>query len=323
MTDSLLSLAALAARILPQPVKQAIYKIGPLARLIRGSLNKATPTGLTQAKIAAGGLAGFTLLLDMQTEKDYWLGTYEPELEAALHDLVQPGMVAYDVGANIGYVTLLLTRVVGETGRVFAFEALPANVERLRANIGLNGLEARVTVVAGAVTASEGPVRFLVHASSGMGKAEGSAGRQADDYPAEVAVPGLSLDEFVFKNGNMPPQVIKMDIEGGEVLALPGMRRLLAEARPRMLMELHGPESAQAAWEALTAAGYQICWMRRGYPPVPSLEALDWKAYLVARPKSLILNPSPVGFEGGQAPKSHREGATLAPAASAGENAKK
>jgi hypothetical protein len=72
-----------------------------------------------------------------------------------------------------------------------------------------------------------------------------------------------------------------MDIEGGEVLALRGMERLLAEARPLMLLELHGPESARAAWDTLTAAGYRILRMQPGYPPVPSLEALDWKPYVL------------------------------------------
>jgi hypothetical protein len=75
-----------------------------------------------------------------------------------------------------------------------------------------------------------------------------------------------------------------MDIEGGEVMALPGMARVLREAHPLMLMELHGPESARVAWEMLTAAGYTLCEMRTGYPRIPSLSALDWKAYLVALP---------------------------------------
>jgi hypothetical protein len=135
------------------------------------------------------------------------------------------------------------------------------------------------------VTGAAGPVRFFVHASGGMGKAEGSAGRQDEAYQSELTVDGLSLDEFVYAGGNPPPQVVKLDIEGGEVMALPGMKRVLAEARPLVLMELHGPESARAAWEALTAAGYRVCWMKRGYPEIPSLEALDWKAYIVAQPK--------------------------------------
>ncbi len=283
MRKFLLNIAAFAAKILPNSVKPAIYKSGPLAAFIRGGLNRLAPTGLTQVKIAAGDLAGYTILLDMQVDKDYWLGTYEPELQAALRALVQPGASIFDVGANIGYVSLLLAKATGANGHVYAFEALPENIESWRKNIALNGMEARLSLFAGAVTQAPGPVRFLVHASGGMGKAAGSAGRP-DRYQSELTVPGISLDEFVYGQGNPPPQVVKMDIEGGEVLALPGMQRILAEARPVMLMELHGPESCRVTWETLTAAGYIICWMRHGYPVVPSLEALGWKAYIVAKP---------------------------------------
>ena len=288
MRKLLLNSAALAARILPNSIKQAIYKVKPLARLIRGGLNRAAPSGLVEVRVAGGDLAGFTIRLDMQVDKDYWLGTYEPQLQSALRELIPAGAVIFDVGANIGYVSLLLAKAAGEAGKIFAFEALPSNVEQLQRNLALNGMEGRVTVIASAVTQAPGPVRFLVHASGGMGKAAGSAGRD-DNYESEVTVPGISLDEFVYGQGNPPPQAVKMDIEGGEVLALAGMPRLLAEARPRMLMELHGPESSRVAWETLSAAGYEICWMRPGCPPVPSLEALGWKAYIVAKP---ALHPS-------------------------------
>ena len=291
-----LSLAAFAAKILPNSLKQVLYKVKPLAAFIRRGLNRAAPTGLVQVKVAAGDLAGFTILLDMQIDKDYWLGTYEPELQAALRVLIPPGAIIYDVGANIGYVSLLLSKAAGETGHVYAFEALPDNAERWRKNVELNGMSARMSLFAGAVTQAPGPVRFLVHASSGMGKAAGSAGRD-DTYRSEISVPGISLDEFVYGQGNPLPQVVKMDIEGGEVLALPGMRRVLAEARPLMLMELHGPESSRVAWETLTAAGYEIRWMRQGYPVVPSLEAMGWKAYIVAPPLPL---GAPFGDDKGQ-----------------------
>jgi FkbM family methyltransferase len=283
MQNFLLSFAAFAARILPNSFKQVIYKVKPLARLIRGGLNRAAPTGLVEVKVAAGDLAGYTILLDMQVDKDYWLGIYEPELQSAIRQLIPPGAVIFDVGANIGYVSLLLAKAAGEGGKVFAFEALPSNVDQLRRNVVLNAMEKRVTVIDRAVTQAPDPVRFLVHASGGMGKVAGSAGRQ-DNYESEVTVPGISLDEFVYGQSNPPPNVVKMDIEGGEVLALPGMHRVLTEARPLMLMELHGPESCRAAWETLTAAGYEVCWMRPGYPVIPSLEALGWKAYIVARP---------------------------------------
>jgi FkbM family methyltransferase len=279
----LLWLAGTMARLLPQSARRLVYRL-PGASLIRRSLNRAAPHGLTQINVAAGDLAGARLVLDLQTEKDYWLGTYEPDLQTCAAELVRPGMRVFDVGANIGYISLLLARRVGEAGRVIAFEALPANQERLSANLALNPEGRRVELVRAAVVDAVRPVRFLVAGSGGMGKAEGSAGRKNVAYAETLEVPGLSLDDFVFNQGQPAPDLIKMDIEGGEVLALPGMARLLAERRPVLLLELHGPESLDAAWAAFSAAGYRICRMEPGCPAAGSPAELDWKAYLAAFP---------------------------------------
>lgn len=141
-------------------------------------------------------------------------------------------------------------------------------------------------VVSAAVVDRVGPVNFLIGPSGGMGKAVGSAGRTKLNYGHSIAVPGISLDEFVFQDGNPAPQVVKLDIEGGEVLALPGMTRLLTEARPLLLLELHGPEAASVAWDILNAREYQIYRMARNYPEVRGFEELDWKSYLIAKPKA-------------------------------------
>jgi len=138
MSKFWLSFASLVARLLPVSIIQALYRSSMMSGIIRQALNRAAPTGLSEVQVAAGGLRGAKLLLDLQVEKDYWLGTYELELQKAVAELVNPGMVAYDVGANIGYVTLLLARAVGSAGKVFAFEALPANLERLQANLKMN-----------------------------------------------------------------------------------------------------------------------------------------------------------------------------------------
>ncbi len=281
----LLNLAAWAARRLPHGVTRAIYRSGPLARFLRGRLNQAAPHGLSEVQVAAGALQGRRLLLDMQTEKDYWLGVYEPELQAAIRQWVAPGSVVYDVGANIGYISIMLLQQVGSQGHVVAFEALPSNQERLRQNLALNGLQERITLIPAAVVDASRPVRFLTAASGGMGKAEGSAGRQATPVETVIDVNGVSLDEFVYQQGYPPPQAIKMDIEGGEVLALPGMQRVLADAHPTLFLELHGPEAERVAWETLTAHGYRLHRMEAGYPAVTSLEALGWKAYLLAEKK--------------------------------------
>jgi len=282
MPNPLLSLASHTARMLPAPLRRAFYRLGPVTRLIRRSLNRAAPTGLSEVTIAAGTLAGTHMLLDMQTEKDYWLGNYETHLENAIREWVKPGMLVYDIGANIGYISLLLAQATGKNGQVFAFEALPANVERLKTNVNLNDRQTQIKVFHSAVVGTPSSVPFLVHPSNGMGKAVGSAGRK-EHYLEEILVPGTSLDHFVYDQGNPPPDVIKIDIEGGEILALPGMRRLLTEAHPLIFLELHGEQAARTAWDTLTGAGYTLHRMEPGYPSIPSRDSLKWKEYVVGK----------------------------------------
>lgn len=282
MKKTLLSFFSFLARILPLSFKQALYRFPLLAKLLRGSINAAAEEGLTVIQVAAGALKGYRVQINLKTEKSRWLGTYEPDLQAALPDFVRPEQVIYDVGANIGYISLMFARLAGANAKIYAFEALPANLERIRANLELNHA-ANVQLIHAAVLNASGEALFYVHESIGMGKAAGSAGRRAESYKAELKVPALSLDDFVFLQGNPPPHLVKMDIEGGEVLALPGMRRILAEHAPTLLLELHGPEAEAIAWQTLTAAGYTLRQMSSGYPLIASAQDLGWKAYVLAR----------------------------------------
>ena len=277
-----LRLAAFTARILPSPVKQALYEIRPLSKLLRVSLNAAAPQGLTRVQVAAGELQGASMILDLQTEKDYWLGTYEPELQRAARAFVQPGMVIYDVGANIGYISLLLAHLTGERGCVFAFEALPNNVARLQKNIMINHLENRITVIPKAVADASGPVPFLTHSSSAMGKVVGSAGRD-ERYTAQIRAKGITLDNFVYQQNQSKPALVKMDIEGGEALAIKGMEKLLKEFHPILFIELHGEQAAQSVWNLLQYANYSIFRMSRNNQEITSIVQLDWEAYVIAK----------------------------------------
>lgn len=278
-----MKLAASAARWLPDPVKRGIYRFKPLAGLIRRALNRSAPQGLAQVTIAAGILEGWQAWLDLRSEKDYWLGTYEPELQQAVRDYVRPGMTIYDVGANIGLVALMFARAAGEKGQVVAIEALPANVKRLEQNSGLNLPHAQVQVVAAAAGSSNAPQTFLVHASTSMGKAVGSAGRD-ELYGQQITVEGVTLDHLAFEAGYPRPDVVKMDIEGGEVMAIPGMTRILNEVRPVMMVEIHGIEAGHAVYDALTAAGYTLHQMSPGYPTLGGRDQHDWKAYIIGLP---------------------------------------
>jgi len=279
------SAAAWAARILPGRVKKTLYASPTLARTIRAGLNRAVRAGFTETTIAGGDLKGYRLVLDLQSEKDYWLGTYEPELQDAIREFIRPGYVVYDLGAGIGYVSLLFARAVTSSGKVYSFEPLPANLERLKKHISLNGLEDRVKIEPYAVIDATRLVEFALGPSVAMGKVVGSTGREDQFYGERIFVEGIALDEYVFGQGNPEPDVIKIDIEGGESLALPGMRGMLMKQHPIIFLELHGAEAASRSWLALKEAGYKICWMKAGYPAVKSAGDLDWKAYLVALPE--------------------------------------
>ena len=279
--NSLLKAASWAAGILPAPIKKTLYKIPFLAKFIRHSLNTAAPVGLSKVTIAAGTVKGLKIILDLQSEKDFWLGTYEFDLQTAAQKYIQPGDVVYDVGANIGYISLLCSKLCGKNGKVVAFEALPANVDRLSKNVLINGLESQITVVHAAVIDSVHPVTFLTHQSGAMGKALGSAGRN-EKYKGRITVPGLALDAFVYEENHSPPDVIKLDIEGGEGSALAGMSRLISESKPVLLIELHGEEAARQVWSKLRQHKFNVHRMSRGYPKVTHIDELDWKAYIVA-----------------------------------------
>jgi len=280
----ILRLAAFAARALPGRVKRLLYRTRPFADVLRRKLNRAAPPGLTEVTVASGDLAGARLLLDLRSEKDLWLGTYEPEMMAALRRFARMGMVAYDVGANLGYISILLAWLAGAEGRVYAFEPLPANLERLRAHLEMNALQDRLVLVARAVAGQRGVARFWLHASGGMGKLEGSTGREGP-YEGDLEVQTVDLDGFVFEERHPAPALVKIDIEGGEVLALQGMRRILCEVRPALLLELHGPRAAEVAWEEFGRADYHIRGIGRGYPLLVSPAELGWKTYVLGLPR--------------------------------------
>lgn len=282
MHRTILKTTAWFARQLPSSWKTSIYRIKPLANGIRFILNRSSPDGLTRMRVAGGDLKDAKLYLNLQTEKDYWLGTYEPELQKAIRHWVKPGMVVYDVGANIGYISLLMAKAVGTEGRIYSFEALPVNIERLKQNILSSNTAVPITVVHAAVTDKDEPVEFLVHESTSMGKVAGAAGREVA-YETRITVDGIRLDTYQSENNIPAPGIIKMDIEGGEVLAFDGICRLLQEHHPILFIELHGPESAKAVAKVLDEYGYTAYHMKADHKVINLHHPDHWKAYIIAR----------------------------------------
>jgi FkbM family methyltransferase len=278
-----LQIAALAAKILPARMKAQLYRNPKLAKKIRNTLNAASPVGLTKTHVAGGLIQGFLLNLDMQTEKDYWLGTYEINLQAAIKKFCLPGMVVYDIGANIGYISLIFAKQVGAQGSVFAFEPLPDNFQRLTENIALNKLNSHISTFQAAIVDVPGTTSFFVHKSGAMGKAKGSLGRE-EQYLSQINVKAVALDDFIFSQDHPHPDLIKMDIEGGEVLAIKGMHKTLLEIKPTMLIEIHSHSALDCLWTEFQAADYHLFKMEKGYPEIINITALGERTYALAIP---------------------------------------
>jgi FkbM family methyltransferase len=236
------------------------------------------------AAFAPAGLGGLRLVAPASWAALY-ADVYEPELTEALRRLVRPGMHCADVGAHLGYVTLLLAQLTGPDGRVVAFEASGLNAQTTRRSVALNGLAARVEVVHGAAIDRDGGRVDLFGGRTGQGTewttserfAAREDGRRRD--PAET-VPAVSLDARLA--GGERLDLIKIDVEGGEGATLAGARRVLREARPVVVLEFH----REAGWPAIAElldAGYGLETID-GEPLAAPQGPDDVPYHLVARP---------------------------------------
>jgi len=191
-----------------------------------------------------------------------WLGSYEIDKQLALSKHLRRGGVFYDIGANVGFYSLLAARKLGPRGRVYAFEPLPANLRLLHRHLDLNRT-ANVIVHASAIAEQSGTAQFVVDDSS----AQGSLGEHG-----ELSVDVTSIDALL-ADGLPPPDVIKMDIEGAEVDALRGAGQCLQQHRPLLFVATHGEDVHQQTLELLDDHGYSVMSIGGGPPTSDELIA--------------------------------------------------
>jgi FkbM family methyltransferase len=167
---------------------------------------------------------GFSQVLDMGD-------IFEPEMVGAFERAVAPGMTVLDVGANVGYYTLLASRLVGESGKVLAFEPERTNLSFLLRNIAGNSCS-NVLVCPYAVSSGAGTaVLHLTRPSrSGHSLVVRHKEREAG---GEQTIATVGLDDFLPRE--FIPDVVKMDIEGAEPLALKGMTRILSDPKLKVV----------------------------------------------------------------------------------------
>jgi len=159
----------------------------------------------------------------------YWLGSFESRKCLHFHNLVKPGDIVYDLGAHVGYYTLIASKLVGAQGKVISFEPNPKNLIFLRSHVVLNHI-ANVKVIESAVADYTGVASFIEGSSSSEGRLSTGDG---------ISVEVTSLDHFLKANPSLVPDVMKIDVEGAERDVLAGAERLLNEYHPVILLATH------------------------------------------------------------------------------------
>lgn len=211
------------------------------------------------------------------------LGMYELDTVRVCRRLIKPGMIVVDIGAHVGYFTLLFARLVGTGGKVYAFEPHPNNCAILRRNIERRRLS-NVTIIAKAVSDKEGPMP-LYETSLSMGHSLIAA----KPHVSQVVVESTSLDAFLGKSDIRSVNLVKVDAEGAEFAILDGMQSLVNRSRGlALILEFrrdllsNAGISPEVFFQRLYRMGFRVFALHQeGEPEIPPADASGLHASMI------------------------------------------
>lgn len=211
-------------------------------------------------RILGGPLFGRRLTADFSVRTQYLVGRYEPEVTRVICSKVHGGQTAYDVGAHVGYFSLLFGKLVKNNGRVFAFEPSPHAFPLLTLNC-LHNSDLNVETLELAMGEAPGTETFSSFEAVGSSR----FGNERDQFPDAkvVEVKVESIDHLVATGALPPPDFAKIDVEGAELRVLEGMRTVLALHHPVLLIEAHETEEALRTY--LADYSYRSSTLGRGW----------------------------------------------------------
>ena len=229
-----------------RPINESLYdaKMKKWEKIRSEALNRKTELSVA--------LPGGQIMILNPSDQSYvsssiaTTGWIDLALTSLLRKVIKPGMRAIDVGANSGYYTLLLSRLVGSTGKVYSFEPEVSNLSLLRKNVAANKLE-NVQVIDAALSEVAGLVDLYGVDPSRPN--EPSLVYSSGSTPSKVR--SETLDHFWHDNGNLQVDFIKNHVRGGENLVLRGGRKLIEEQSPMIAMVVV-PENWQSDVELLS-----------------------------------------------------------------------
>jgi FkbM family methyltransferase len=225
-------------------------------------------------EVVADGLSFTGGIGDREYLRALAAGQWERLNISLFQSAIEPGMTVADVGAHIGYYSLIAAKIVGPRGRVLAFEPNPESRRLLELNAVRNGLDGLMTISPIALSDGSGSAAFHL----APGNRSGSSLFVEHDYGQTLEVKTGRLDDLI--PGDSAIDVMKMDVEGGEVRALVGMPRTLSRVQ-RLCIECNPPylraagSSAGQLIEILREAGLQVQAVDEGRQRLRSVEEGD------------------------------------------------
>ncbi|MFE3119209.1 FkbM family methyltransferase [Streptomyces niveus] len=231
----------------------------------------------------------------------YMFGVWEPHMTRWLQERLKPGDTFIDVGANIGYYSVLAAQLVGDGGQVVAVEASSAFHQKLQQHVRLNGYE-NVRAVNGAVSDERKNLTFVLASSSNMG----ANSIVPYDGPAESSfeVEAFPLDELVDAAEISTARVIKIDVEGAEGSVVRGMIPMLdklrrdceitVEVTPDRMAQLG--DSAEELMKTMRDHGFHAYRLANEYSPESYVAALRGKRAIPVRWRGPVVEESDLIF---------------------------
>jgi len=238
-----MNLAVEFARRLPDPLLKAMLRLR-LNPLLRPAFDWCASRMRNEDSVIQRGAGKGLLFNPGRSNVTYLLGTAEQEIQNVLQLWLRPAMTVYDVGANVGFITVIAASLVGESGTVCAFEPVPMLADQAAHNANLNRFR-QVSVQRVALSDQDGEAVFHVSKNLTMGKLADGNSRESNTA-SELVVRKRRLDSLIATDGLPDPDLVKIDVEGAEATVLDGAIEVLRRRRPALLIELHSTNEAIA-----------------------------------------------------------------------------
>jgi len=243
---------------------------GFLLRLLSSDLLRSFGKRILHDRVwTIEGGDGAGLKLQLPQNLDYLTGTSEMPVQQALAGQLRPGGVFYDVGANVGFFSLLAAKRLGPTGCVCSFEPVAENAASVRQNAKINRFD-NIKVFELAIGRTSGTAELLLTDWDGGGSLSISAVKPSEPV-SRRQVRVVALDDLIPAEKLPKPSVVKIDVEGVEMEVMQGMSKTITESRPVLLYEVDDgrKDSFNRRWKELddyvAGFGYGINHLKSSY----------------------------------------------------------